>query len=133
MDVKLQWSVSDDVESLVAAIVECKKQLYEAAQQKYGPKTKLLSCDAYAGNKVLELLELSERWTACSEVIEHDASVPASRRLKQTTKMVADFAEFKLHRMTLLGKDDVRVIIIVLEPETNNDLTWIGNVELVTT
>lgn len=131
MDAKVQWKISPKVDTLVEAIVKCKQELVTAAFSKHGMHTKLLTCDAYASSKMLELLELSELWTVCTEITEEDIKVPLHRRQKKSTELVADFTLFRLHRMDVLGEDAIRVVAVFQVPDSAADTSWYGNVEIV--
>jgi len=132
MDVKLQWKLSDDVESLVASIVDCKNQLTSASNEKHGTtNVKLLSCDAYAGEKLVTLLRLSELWQPAIEFTEEDLLVPLSRRQKKTTELQADFQAFKLHCMPILGETVLRVVNVFHVDGTSSEQTMYGNVEIL--
>jgi hypothetical protein len=130
MDAKTQWKVSADVDSLVAAIVENKKQLITACVLKHGMKTRALTCDVYAGPKLLELLQLSELWTPCEDEPE-DLTVLESRRQHRATERVADFTLFKLHRMDILREGAIRLVMTFHVDENSVDQTWYGDVEIV--
>jgi hypothetical protein len=132
MDAHVEWKVSDDVEGLVAACVECKSLLTQAASQKYRRPAQLNSCDVYAGDKLLELLQLSEKWTPCTELTEEDLVTPLRRRALKTTYLVADFGEFKLHRMSVMGTAAIRVIAtFTVTNDDVADLLWYGNVNVL--
>jgi hypothetical protein len=121
MDAVVKWRVSPNVDTLVAAVVECKKLLVEFVEQMHGSQhTNVVSCDAYAGSKVLELFQLSELWTPCVDPEE-----------KSVSRLVASFPLFKLHRLETMGEDQVRVVLVADVGE-GHDLTYYGNVELVT-
>lgn len=130
MDVKARWRISADVEALVEVILQCRKQLITECMRKHGMKTRLLSCDVYAGDKLIEMLSLSKRWRACMEMTEEDLRIPPSRRQKRTTTLLADFTDFKLHRMPVLGETDVRVLAS-FDVGDEADQAWYGNVELI--
>jgi hypothetical protein len=131
MDVKVQWKISDDVDGLIAAVVECKHQLLRIAAEKLGRDVKQISCDAYAAPKILELFQLSANWVPVVEFSEEDMRVPVHRRQKKTTELVADFGLFKLHRMDVLGTRSVRVIAAFEGLEGGADQVLFGDVELV--
>jgi hypothetical protein len=130
MDAKLQWKISPNVNTLVDAIARCKQELMTAAFSKNGMGTKLLTCDAYAGSQLLELLALSELWTPVCEITEEDLKTSVWRRQKKTTELVADFTVFKLHRMDVLGADAIRIITTFQVPDSSADQVWYGTVEI---
>ena len=134
MDAKVQWKVSEDVEGLVAAVVECRDQLKKICAQRNGCSTMLepRDCNAFAGSKILELLQLSEMWSPCVEFTEEDMTIPLSRRQVKTTEFVADFSLFKLHRMDVLCEDVIRVVVVFLIDGGPQTQTYYGNVELIT-
>ncbi len=132
MDYRTQWKISSEVETLVEAIVICKNGLVVGCKEKHGStKVNLLSCDVYAGDKPLQLLGLSESWTPCVEFTEEDLITPLSRRQVKTTELMADFAAFKLHRMSVLGEDVIRVVNVFRVDGHSAEQTMYGNVELV--
>jgi hypothetical protein len=132
MDVTVQWRVSADVEKLVEAIVECRKLLIDVPKQKYNlTRVGVLECDVFAGDKVVELLQLSELCVPCADT-EEDLKVPESRRPRKTSFLVADFTLFKLHRLPVMGEDHVRMVLDADVGDGCNFLFY-GNVKLVTT
>lgn len=131
MDAKVQWKISSNVDSLVDTIAKCKQELVTGAFSKNGMGSRLLTCDVYAGPKLLELLMLSELWTPVCEMTEEDLIIPAHRRPKKTTELVADFTIFKLHRMDVLGESAIRVVAAFSIPGSSAEQTWYGNVKIV--
>jgi hypothetical protein len=130
MDAKLEWVIDPEVEGLVNAVLQCRQQLVTQCVLKHGMKAHLVSTEAYAGDKVLELFQQSVRWLPCMEMTEEDLSVPAHRRQKKTTELVADFASFKLHRMSVLGETDVRVVVTMDVGDIAEQVMF-GNIALV--
>lgn len=131
MDATVQWQISSQVETLVESIVKCKQELVTAAFSKYGMHTKLLTCDAYASVKMLELLQLSELWVPCMDMSPEDLRVPTYRRQKKATEHVADFTVFQLHRMDVLGEASIRVLATFEIADSAAEQLWYGNVEIV--
>lgn len=130
VDVKLQWLVSPEIETLVDAIVKCKQELVTVAFAKLGMRTRTISCDVYVGSKLIEFLQMSDMWTPAVEETTDD-DVVSYRRQKKTTELVADFKLFKLHRMDVLHADDIRIITIFQSDDHSADQMFFGNVEIV--
>jgi len=131
MDVKLKWKISSDVESLVETIVECRRLLVAGCAARNKSKTNLLSCDAFAGHKLIELLQLSEMWSPCVEFTEEDLRTAPSRRQKKTTTLMANFSLFKLHCMEVLGEEAIRVVVECSSDDSVVVQTYYGNVEII--
>lgn len=133
MDVKLQWKVSPDVDGLVKTVLACKKDLTNACKSVYeGVRVKVLTCDVYAGDKLLQLFSLSELFVPVLETAEViDESVPESRREKVYTEHVGNFTMFQLHRAPVMGERDVRMVIVMNVDGDSADQKWYGNIELV--
>lgn len=130
MDVKSRWQVTHEIETLVEVIVKAKQDLVTAAFEKYGMNTRLASCDVFAGQKLIELFQMSELWTSCSEQPE-DQDVVSYRRQKKTTELVADFNAFKLHRMEILNISDVRIVAVFHVEGHGAEQVMFANVEIV--
>lgn len=130
MDVKLDWTISDDVETLVDSIIDCRKQLIKDCVFKHGMRSRVLDCDAYASGKIIELLRLSTRWVECLDDLEEDLTVPTWRRQKKHTELVADFSSFRLHVSPVMGSD-IRVVMSFDVGDAAMQ-TWFGTVTSVT-
>jgi len=130
MDAKVQWQVNSDVNTLVDSITKCKQELVTSCFCKHGMSSKLVKCDVFASDKMLELLQLSELWTPCIEMTEEDVTVPLNRRQKKTTMLVADFGSFKLHRMKILKEARLRVVVTMQAEAESAEQLWFGDVEI---
>lgn len=129
MDAKLRWKISSDVDSLVAVIAACRKELVTVCTLKHGMKTKFLTCDAFAGDKLIELFQTSDKWVSASESGVIDETVPLWRQQQKSTQLVADFTAFKLHKMSVLGETDVRVIV-AFDVGDMAEQIYFGNIEV---
>ena len=110
MDVNVDWSYTDDVESLLKSIVQVRQDLDEVSSQQLGKKYMFDSCKVYAFGKNIDLLKKSDLWTDAVEQFE--VTMPKYRIREATggSELVADFALFKLHRSPIMGVDQVRVV-----------------------
>jgi len=130
MDAKVQWKISPKVETLIEAIVACRKELCEAVKKRNpGSRTvKLLYCDVHASPKLTEMLQLSSLWKDHAETAAETDQRRSNRPHSQ--EMVADFELFKVVKDTIVGDEQIRV---VTEFGTGNGEweSFIGNVELV--
>jgi hypothetical protein len=130
MDVKVQWKVSPNVEKLVGAIVRCRELLVDVAKQKHSlTRVGVVSCDAYADAKVVELLRLSDRWTNVKPQVDEVDARTGEKRVP-TSEHVAGFEQFQLHSNPVMGEETVRVVLVAAVGE-DHDHTFMGNVELV--
>ena len=132
MDANVQWKVSDDVETIVAAITSCKRQLIECVKKRrpYKRNLKTIQCEAFASPKLVQLLQLSDVWRASSETVEEqDKRYPYYRY--HTSKLVADFEQFKLHEDEIVGDASIRVMMAFDCGEDDIE-SFVGNVEIVT-
>lgn len=131
MDVKVSWKISPKVETLIDAIVECKKQLTDIVKVRYpySRSTKLRYCDAFASPKVCELLSSSKLWRDC-KATKDDLDARRLEQLPHCDEHVADFELFRLVKNKIIGDENVRLVI---EFETGDGSweTFFGNVELV--
>jgi len=130
MDAKVQWQINSEADTLVDAISKCKQELVTSCFSKHGMTSKLVKCDAYAGDRMLELLQTSELWVPCVEFVEEDVSVPLGRRQKKTTELMADFGAFMLHRMKILKNDRIRVVVTMQAEGESAEQLWFGDVEI---
>lgn len=110
MDVKVQWKVCSDPESLIAVIVACRDELVEVAKAKHRlTRVGLVSSEAFAGDKLLEMLQLSDKWKPLIEVFE--VTVRPNKRNPNAAVLVADMGQFKLYRSKVMGTEMIRVIV----------------------
>lgn len=132
MDARETWKISSKVDSLVEAIVACRKQLINHVKTRnpYNRNTKIRYCDVHASPKVCQLLSVSQMWRDYSET-KDDFEIRRHDKRPHSQKMVADFELFKVVEDNVVGDDDVR---IAMEFEVNKE-EWescYGNVALVT-
>lgn len=130
MDVKIQWQPSADTDGLLRAIVGCKQALLSYAKAKHGrDKLTVVSCDAYASDKLIDQLRSNELWTDAVDPDESDPAVPLHRQQRRVSELVADFDLFRLHRLPVLnnGTDPVRVVLTMAVPG-DRDQVFYGNV-----
>lgn len=131
MDAKVQWKVSAKVDTLVEAIVACRKALCDAIKPRYpGSRTlKLTYCDIHASPKLTEFLKLSSLWKDHKETAKEIDDRRSERPHSQ--EMVADCGLFNVVRDTIVGDEAIRVVTEFSTGEGNWE-SFIGNVELVT-
>jgi len=132
MDEIVFWEVTGDVESLVSCILECMRKLEDACRKKYGRAT-TETCDAYAAAKVLELLQLSEKWVPVVDFTEEDMTTSLRVRSSFCAKVsyrVAKLGDVSVHRDTIMPSDAIRVVS-VLDTGRKPLRTMYGNVELI--
>lgn len=129
MDVKLEWPVSSDAESLVDAIDGCRQRLIAIVAQKHNlQRVGVESCDAFVGSRLLELLRCSERCRPYDGDSTEDTTVPEHRRPRKPHESVASFPTFHLHLLPVLERSsDVRVVVTTDVGETNLHVLY-GNV-----
>jgi hypothetical protein len=130
MDAKVQWKVSPKVETLVDAVVACRKELIDGIKKRYlGSRTlKLLYCDIHVSPKLTEFLKLSSLWKDHKETAKETDERRSTRPYSQET--VADCGLFNVVRDTIIGDEAIRVVVEFSTEDTNWELL-IGNVELV--
>lgn len=101
MDSIVKWRPSEDIESLVNSILECKKDLTKFCFSKYG-SAKIIDFNVFASSKVCDFLMMSE------------LSKPASKEdgvvNTEWQKYVANFELFKLHKYKHVDNETIRVI-----------------------
>jgi hypothetical protein len=130
MDVKVSWKVSSDPETLVSAIARCKDQLIALAKQKHCmTRVGLLTYEAFAAGKLLQMLELSLQWTAAHDDTLNDVEIRMGRDNPYLPDLVADFSEFKLYRLAVLGDEMIRVVIEVDVGDTASQI-FFGTIEM---
>lgn len=130
MDDKVKWDhAPPEEESLVDAVNNCVHNLIMIATMKHGRVT-TVSSDAFASSKVIELLQLGNRWKPCLDFTDEDLRVPTYRRQKKMTELVADFGKFKLHRNEVMNETDVRVVVAFEVEGSSAKQEFFGNVEL---
>jgi len=129
MDAHVQWPISADVEGLVAAIVDCRKQLIDIAKRKHNrPRVTVVNCDAYADAKVVELLQLSDGWVD-AEPLPAVINVRTGEVQAELSRRVAAFALFQLHTHPIMGEHDIR-LTMELGVGDDRDQLFYGNIEL---
>lgn len=129
MDVVLEWKQSTKVEDLVDTLAKLKQELTNACFKKYGA-AKSISVDAYASEKIVDMLRKSAMWKDVADVEETiDENDSNSRRSKSamTTERVADLGFFCLHEAYIMGDEQVRMVV-VFNTDSPVQETWFGNV-----
>jgi len=98
MDTEVTWKVSEDFDSLLEAILTCKRELTKCCFAKFG-SAKIMEYKVFAPQKVCELLQYSE----------------GSKSLKKREldsychKSVAEFEHFRLFKTKMFGDQVIRV------------------------
>jgi hypothetical protein len=130
MDAKVQWKVSPKIETLVDAIVSCRKALIDVVKSRHpGSRSiKLTYCDAHASPKLTTFLQLSPSWKDHEETAKETDDRRSDRPYSQET--VADFGLFNVVRDDVIGDGSIRVIAEFSTGDNNWEF-FIGNVELV--
>jgi len=130
MDAVVQWKISPKVETLVDAIISCKKELTEAVKKRYfaSRSLKQLYCDVHVSPKLIELLQISELWKDHEETA-NESEVRHGKRT-HSQEMVADFGVFNVIRDTIIGDEAIRVVAEFTTGEGNWE-TFFGTVYLV--
>jgi len=131
MDAKVTWKISPKVETLVDTIVECRKLLFDGVKQRhpYSRSIKLRYCDVHASPKLCELLSTSQLWRDSKETKEDFESRRVDKR-PHSQVLVADFELFKVVEDTIVGNEDIR-LVIEFETGAGEWESYYGNVELV--
>jgi hypothetical protein len=131
MDAKTQWKISSKVNTLVDAIVACRKELIDGVKKRcpFSRNVKLAYCDVHASPKLSEMLSLSDVWKDHTETLAETEKRQTERPYSQET--VADCGLFNVVKDTIIGDEAIRV---VAQFDTGEG-TWecmYGTVELVT-
>lgn len=126
MDCTVEWKVSSDVETLVEAIAECKRELTKACFAKCGRANAVL-CNVYASDKLLQLLKLAPTWKQIITDDEHARNVRiAEKDPLQKFWHFGDVGDFHVNRSHLCG-DNYR-LIIEFDIDDVVPVVWFGDV-----
>jgi hypothetical protein len=119
MDTEATWQVCDDVETLIALIHSCKKELTKNCFSKFS-SAKILEYKVFAPAKVCELLLLSE----------NQVKLRGKDFDSHCHKAIADFEHFRLFKTKLFGDNSVR---LEAQFSTGEDAAkyWFGCIMLV--
>jgi hypothetical protein len=124
MDLHTQWVISSDVESLVAAIVDCRTKLVNLAKKSHVPmRVTAKTCDVYANQKVIELLRLSSAWK--------DLKSEDDPRCTYSSRPVASFPEFDLHTHDIMDEDVVRLVMDIAIKDEAILYSYFASLDLV--
>ena len=117
MDATIKCEVTEDVNSLVTSILDCKKVLTKECFSKYGSAKSILF-EAFASSKVCDFLSISEDFSSISEEIE----------VTSNKKHIGSFKQFELYHLHCLNEETVRVVVTFeIDGHPNQ---WYGNVLL---
>lgn len=116
MDVTLEWKESDDPDSLVRTILECKKELTKACFSMHSA-ARIHQFDVLASKQICDFL---------TTVGSHDKPKDKTR---DTTwmKSVCDFKQFKLFNFKHVGNKTIRVLAL-FDVGVPIMKQWYGNV-----
>lgn len=129
MDATLDWKISSKVEGLVDTLAKVKQELTNLCFKMHGA-AKAVSCDAYASEKVIELLKLSEMWKPVEKVEDNRLTDSQGRHFNVAEVCVADMAFFKLYLANVMGDEQIR-LVVVFETGDGPDQKLYGNVRLI--
>lgn len=101
MDSIINWKPTEDIDSLIKAILECKKDLTKSCFSKYG-SAKIIDFNVFASSKVCDFLMMSELSKPPSK---EDGVVNT-----EWQKYVSNFELFKLHKYKHVDNETIRVI-----------------------
>lgn len=118
MDAEVTWKVSEDVNSLLEAVLNCKRELTKNCFAKFG-SAKIAEYKVFAPYKVCELMLLSEGHTLI-KVKQFDT---------YCHKAITEFEHFKLFKTKLYGDNVVRVEA-KFEVDEGVGKYWYGNIML---
>jgi hypothetical protein len=119
MDVEVDWQVCDDVETLVATIHNCKKELTKNCFSKFS-SAKILEYKVSAPHKICEFLLLSNG---------HKPTKDKSGD-SHCHKIVTEFEQFKLYKTKMFGDSTIR-LEAVFDIGEGIGKYWYGNIALV--
>ena len=118
MDTEATWKVSDDIDSLVGVILDCKRDLTKKCFAKFA-SAKIVEYKVSAPQKVCELLLLTEG---------HN-TVKDKSRDSHCHKLVTQFEQFSLFKTKMYGDSTIRLEAIFDIGEGMGKF-WYGNITL---
>lgn len=98
MDAEVTWTVSEDFNGLLEAILNCKRELTKLCFAKFG-SAKIMEYKVCAPQKVCELLLLSENCTL----------IKGKQFDSYCYKALADFEHFRLFKTKMHGESVIRL------------------------
>ena len=116
MDTEASWTVSDDVDSLIGVILDCKRDLTKKCFGKYG-SAKIIEYNVCAPPKLCELLLVA------------GGHKPLSSKENKSyyIKSVATFEQFNLYRYKMSGDNIIR-LEVKFDVGEGVGKYWYGNV-----
>lgn len=111
MDATLDWKVSSKVDGLVDALANLKQELTNVCFKMHGA-AKVVSCNAYASEKVIELLSLSKMWKPIEKEEDDSPTDSKGRHFNIPEIAVADMAFFKLYKANVMGDNQIRLVAV---------------------
>lgn len=119
MDAEYEWPLTDDVDSLINVIFNCKKELVKMCFSKFGA-ARIADFDVYASSNLCELL------------LTHDTASdpPTDIPPNAYSKPVGNFDSFNLFEFKLVDDKNVRVMI---KFDTGEGVVknWYGNIKVI--
>jgi hypothetical protein len=101
LDSTIKWKISDDVDSLVQAILDCKKELTKACFSMNG-SAKIIDFDVLASSKICEFLMTSE--------LSKSPNSSESIEKKEWQKYISNFELFRLHKYKHIDNETIRIL-----------------------
>ncbi len=135
MDATLDWKISPKADGLVDTLAKVKQELTNVCFKMNGA-AKALTCNAYASEKVVELLKFSEMWKPIENPEDDRPTDSQGRHFNAIDIPVADMGFFKLYIANVMGDEQVRLVVTfdIGIPEgrtTNAEQKLFGNVRLI--
>lgn len=98
MDAEYKWPLTDDVNSLVDVIFNCKKELIKICFSKFSA-AKIIEFKICAPQKICDFLILSDHCKVTKDKSDNT----------HCHKLVAEFEQFKLFKTKLFGDSSIRL------------------------
>ena len=118
MDVEHEWTLNDDVDSLINVVFNCKKELTKMCFSKYS-SAKVAEFEVCASPKICELM------------LTHPTAAPPPADVAPTSWMscVGSFESFNLFDYKIIDDKNIRVMI---KFDIGEGITkhWYGNIKI---
>jgi hypothetical protein len=118
MDSQVEWKVSDDVDSLIETVLNCKRELTKCCFAKFGA-ARIVDYKVSAPQKICDFLLLADGHKPTKDK-SHDS---------HCHKIVTQFDQFNLFKTKMFGDSTIRVEAIFDIGEGMGKF-WYGNITL---
>lgn len=118
MDSIVSWEPSEDVDSLVKSILECKKELTKACFSMYG-SARIKDFKVLASAKICKFLMISEMSKGLEQKITEEGV--------DWMTLISDFGVFNLFEYKHIDNETIR-ILATFEVGQDSTKLWYGNV-----